>query len=156
MNINLTLIGQSIAFAVFVWFCLKFIWPPIITALNARKARIADGLAAADEGLKAKERADDEVAEALREVREQAKDIIANAQKRADQMVEEAKISARSEGDKLLELAKGDVEQQVNEARENLRKDVVALALTGAEQVLMQEVDADKHTEALNKLSAQL
>ncbi len=156
MNINLTLVGQSIAFAVFVWFCLKFIWPPIITALNARKARIADGLAAADEGLKAKERADDEVAEALREVREQAKDIIANAQKRADQMVEEAKISARSEGDKLLELAKGDVEQQVNEARENLRKDVVALALTGAEQVLMQEVDADKHTEALNKLSAQL
>ena len=138
------------------WFCVKFIWPPIITALNARKARIADGLAAADEGLKAKERADDEVAEALREVREQAKDIIANAQKRADQMVEEAKISARSEGDKLLELAKGDVEQQVNEARENLRKDVVALALTGAEQVLMQEVDADKHTEALNKLSAQL
>ena len=156
MNINLTLVGQSIAFAVFVWFCLKFIWPPIITALNARKARIADGLAAADEGLKAKERADDEVAEALREVREQAKDIIANAQKRADQMVEEAKISARSEGDKLLELAKGDVEQQVNEARENLRKDVVALALTGAEQVLMQEIDADKHTEALNKLSAQL
>ncbi len=156
MNINLTLVGQSIAFAVFVWFCLKFIWPPIITALNARKARIADGLAAADEGLKAKERADDEVAEALREVREQAKDSIANAQKRADQMVEEAKISARSEGDKLLELAKGDVEQQVNEARENLRKDVVALALTGAEQVLMQEVDADKHTEALNKLSAQL
>lgn len=156
MNINLTLVGQSIAFAVFVWFCVKFIWPPIITALNARKARIADGLAAADEGLKAKERADDEVAEALREVREQAKDIIANAQKRADQMVEEAKISARSEGDKLLELAKGDVEQQVNEARENLRKDVVALALTGAEQVLMQEVDADKHTEALNKLSAQL
>jgi F-type H+-transporting ATPase subunit b len=156
MNINLTLVGQSIAFAVFVWFCLKFIWPPIITALNARKARIADGLTAADEGLKAKERADDEVAEALREVREQAKDIIANAQKRADQMVEEAKISARSEGDKLLELAKGDVEQQANEARENLRKDVVALALTGAEQVLMQEVDADKHTEALNKLSAQL
>jgi len=156
MNINLTLVGQSIAFAVFVWFCLKFIWPPIIIALNARKARIADGLAAADEGLKAKERADDEVAEALREVREQAKDIIANAQKRADQMVEEAKISARSEGDKLLELAKGDVEQLANEARENLRKDVVALALTGAEQVLMQEVDADKHTEALNKLSAQL
>ena len=156
MNINLTLVGQSIAFAVFVWFCLKFIWPPIITALNARKARIAAGLAAADEGLKAKERADGEVAEALREVREQAKDIIANAQKRADQMVEEAKISARSEGDKLLELAKGDVEQQVNEARENLRKDVVALALTGAEQVLMQEVDADKHTEALKKLSAQL
>ena len=156
MNINLTLVGQSIAFAVFVWFCLKFIWPPIITALNARKARIADGLAAADEGLKAKERADGEVAEALREVREQAKDIIANAQKRADQMVEEAKTSARSEGDKLLELAKGDVEQQVNEAREMLRKEVVALALSGAEQVLMQEADANKHNEALNKLATQL
>lgn len=156
MNINLTLIGQSIAFGVFVWFCLKFIWPHILNALNERKARIAEGLAAAEEGLKAKERADDEVAAALQEAREQAKDIIANAQRRADQMVEEAKTHARAEGDKLLELARGDVQQQVNEAREQLRKEVVTLALDGAERVLMQEVDAGKHTEALNKLAAQL
>lgn len=156
MNINLTLFGQSIAFAVFVWFCLKYIWPPILNALNERKARIAEGLAAADEGMKAKERATDEVEEALKEAREQAKDIISNAQKRADQMVEEAKTSARTEGDKLIDLAKGEVDQQANEAREVLRKDVVALALRGAEQVLMQEVDAAKHTEALDKLAAQL
>ena len=109
MNINATLFGQSIAFIVFVWFCAKFIWPHILNALNERKAKIAEGLAAAEEGLKAKERADDEVAAALGEAREQAKEIIANAQKRADQMVDEAKSAARSEGDKLLELAKGDV-----------------------------------------------
>lgn len=156
MNINATLIGQSIAFFVFVWFCAKFIWPHILIALNERKAKIAEGLAAAEEGLKAKDRAEEEMAQALGEAREQAKEIIANAQRRADQMVDEAKGTARSEGDKLLELAKGDVEQQVNEARETLRKEVVTLALSGAEQVLMQEVDADKHTEALNKLAAQL
>ena len=156
MNLNATLLGQSIAFFVFVWFCLKFVWPHILNALNERKAHIADGLAAAEEGLQAKERADSEVAEALREARDQAKDIIANAQKRADQMVDEAKTAARAEGDKLLELARGDVEQQVNEAREVLRKEVVTLALNGAEQVLMQEVDADKHTQALDKLAAQL
>lgn len=156
MNINLTLIGQSIAFGVFVWFCLKFIWPFILSALNERRQRIADGLAAADEGMKAREKAEAEVEQELRQVREQAKDIIANAQKRADQMVEESKTSARSEGDKLIEQAKGEIEQQINEARETLRKEVVTLALSGAEQVLMKEVDSNAHAEVLEKLTAQL
>lgn len=156
MNINLTLIGQSIAFIVFVWFCLKFIWPHILNALNERRQKIADGLAAAEEGLKARENAEAEVEQELRQVREQAKDIIANAQKRADQMVEESKSSARSEGDKLIEQAKGEIEQQFNEARETLRKEVVALALSGAEQVLMKEVDSSAHAEVLDKLAAQL
>ena len=156
MNINLTLIGQSIAFILFVWFCLKFIWPHIINALNERRQKIADGLAAAEEGLKAREKAEAEVEQELRQVREQAKDIIANAQKRADQMVEESKSAARGEGDKLIELAKGEIEQQINEARETLRKEVVALALSGAEQVLMKEVDSNAHSEVLDKLAAQL
>lgn len=156
MNINLTLIGQSIAFIVFVWFCLKFIWPHILNALNERRQKIADGLAAAEEGLKARENAEAEVEQELRQVREQAKDIIANAQKRADQMVEESKTAARSEGDKLIEQAKGEIEQQINEARETLRKEVVTLALSGAEQVLMKEVDSNAHAEVLDKLAAQL
>ena len=156
MNINLTLIGQSIAFIVFVWFCMKFIWPHILNALNERRQKIADGLAAAEEGLKAREHAEAKVEQELRQVREQAKDIIANAQKRADQMVEESKTAARSEGDKLIEQAKGEIEQQINEARETLRKEVVTLALSGAEQVLMKEVDSNAHAEVLDKLAAQL
>ena len=156
MNINLTLFGQTIAFAVFVWFCLKYIWPPVLGALNERKTRIADGLAAAEEGLKAKDRAEEEVEAALREARDQAKDIIGNAQKRADQIVDESKSAARVEGDKLIDQAKGEIDQQLNEARESLRKEVVQLALSGAEKVLMQEVDAKVHSAALEKLAAQL
>ena len=156
MNINLTLIGQSIAFAIFVWFSLKFIWPFLIKALEERKARIADGLAAAEEGRKAKEKAETEIEQVRQEARAQAKEIVANANRRADQMVEEARSNARVEGDKLVELAKGEIEQQANQARESLRKDVVRLAIAGAEQVLMREVDERAHAQALEKLAAEL
>ena len=101
MNINLTLIGQSIAFAVFVWFCLRYIWPPILNALDARRTRIADGLAAAEQGLRAKEEAQVRIDEDLQATKEQAREIISNAQRRADEIVEEAKSDARVEGNKL-------------------------------------------------------
>lgn len=156
MNINLTLIGQSIAFAVFVWFCLKFVWPPIIKALNDRKTRIAEGLAAAEEGRKEKERAEEEVEERLKEAREQAKDIIANAKKQAEGVVEEARNEARSEGERILKAARAEIDQQINQAREELRKEVVQIALNGAEQVLMREVDSKAHSETLEKLAAGL
>ncbi len=156
MNINLTLIGQSIAFAVFVWFCLKFVWPPIIKALNERKTRIAEGLAAADEGLRAKEKAEEEVEERLKEAREQAKDIIANAKKQAEGVVEEARNDARSESERILKAARAEIDQQINQAREELRKEVVKIALNGAEQVLMREVDSKAHSETLEKLAAGL
>lgn len=156
MNINLTLIGQSIAFAVFVWFCMKFIWPPLINALDERKKRIADGLAAADEGMKAKERAEEEIQEALKESRDQAKEILANAKKQASEVVEEAKEDARVEGERILKAAKAEIDQQMNQAREELRKQVVGIAISGAEQVLMREVDAKAHGEALEKLAANL
>ena len=156
MNINLTLIGQSIAFAVFVWFCLKYIWPPILTALEARRTRIADGLAAAEQGLRAKEEAQVRIDEDLDAAKTQAREIIANAQRRADEIVDEAKSDARVEGNKLLDAARAEIEQQTHQARESLRGEVVALALSGAEQVLMREVDAAAHEEALGKLAAQL
>ncbi|MDH3413774.1 MAG: F0F1 ATP synthase subunit B [Gammaproteobacteria bacterium] len=156
MNINLTLIGQSIAFGIFVWFCLKFIWPPIIKALEERRTRIADGLAAADEGLRAKEKAEEEIEERLKEVREQAKDIIANAKKQAEGVVEEARNDARAEGERILKSARAEIDQQIHQAREELRKEVVRIALSGAEQVLMREVDSKAHSETLEKLSAGL
>ena len=156
MNINLTLIGQSIAFAVFVWFCFRFVWPPIIKALNDRKTRIAEGLAAADEGLRAKEKAEEEVEERLKEAREQAKDIIANAKKQAEGVVDEARNDARSESERILKAARAEIDQQVNQAREELRKQVVTIALDGAQQVLMREVDPKAHSETLEKLAAGL
>lgn len=156
MNINLTLIGQSIAFAVFVWFCLKYIWPPIINALDERKQKIADGLAAAEEGMREKQRAEEEVEEILKEAREQAKEILANARKQAGEVVEEAKGDARAESERILKAANAEIDQQMNQAREELRKQVVSLAISGAEQVLMREVDAKVHSETLDKLAANL
>lgn len=156
MNINLTLFGQSAAFAIFVWFCLKFIWPPILNALNERKAKIADGLAAAEKGHHAKELAERHAKETLVEAKEQAKEVLALAQKRAGEIEEEAKGDARAEGERIIAGAQAEIEQQMNQAREQLRSDVVTLALSGAEQVLMREVDKSAHNEALEKLSAQL
>ena len=156
MNINLTLIGQSIAFAVFVWFCLKFVWPPIIKALEERRTRIAEGLAAAEEGRREKERAEEEVEERLKEAREQAKDIIANAKKQADGVVEEARNEARSESERILKASRAEIDQQINQAREELRKEVVKIALDGAERVLMREVDPKVHSDTLNKLASGL
>ncbi len=156
MNINLTLIGQSVAFAIFVWFCLKYIWPPILNALEERKTRIADGLAAAEKGHHEKELAERRAKELLVEAKEQAKDVIGLAQKRADGIVEEAKVEARAEGQRLIVAAKSEIDQQMNQAKEQLRKEVVAIALTGAEQVLMRQVDAKDHEQVLEKLVKQL
>ena len=156
MNFNLTLIGQSIAFAVFVWFCLKFIWPPIIKALDDRRTKIAEGLAAAEEGHKEKVRAEEEAQEILKDTREQAKDVLATAKKQGEEIVDEAKNDARAEGERILKSARAEIDQQMNQAREELRREVVSIALTGAEQVLMREVDAKAHSEALEKLAAGL
>ena len=156
MNINLTLIGQTITFFVFVWFCMKFIWPPIMNALHERKTRIADGLAAAERGMKAKEEAEIHVQAELSKAKEQAKEIIAQGHKQASEIVEESKGDARTEGEKLLAQARSEIEQEMNQARESLRTEVASLAIAGAERVLMKEVDAKAHTEALAKLAARL
>ena len=156
MNFNLTLVGQTLAFMVFVWFCSKYIWPPLIGALEQRRNKIAEGLAAAEEGVLAREQAKANVAQQLSEARLQAKDIIVNAHRRADGIVEEAKVSARGEGDKIIITAKSEIEHQINRAREELRIEVVTLALAGAEQVLMREVDQKAHTEVLGRLAARL
>ena len=156
MNINLTLFGQTVAFIVFVWFCLKFIWPHIIKAMNDRKTQIAEGLAAGERGRHEQGLAEQRAVEVIREAKDQAKEILAQAHKRGDDIVEEAKGDGRAEGERMLRAAEADIEQQMNQAREQLRNDVVKLALQGAQQVLGSEVDKKAHTEQLNRLAAQL
>ena len=156
MNINLTLIGQTITFAVFVWFCLKFIWPHIMKALEDRKTRIAEGLAAAERGLHEQELAQQKAVEVIREAKDQAKEILAQAHKRGDEIIDEAKNDGRAEGERMLRAAEAEIEQQANQTREQLRHEVVKLAIQGAEQVLGREVDESAHTEQLSRLAAQL
>lgn len=156
MNINLTLIGQSITFALFVWFCMKFIWPPVMGALEARRKEIADGLAAAERGQHEQELAQKRATEHIKKAKGQASDIITQAQKRASEIVEEAKDDARVEADRIVTGANAEIEQEVNRAREHLRQEVVNLAIAGAEKVLKREVDKDAHASTLNELATQL
>ncbi len=156
MNINATLIGQSITFIIFVWFCMKYIWPPIMNALETRKKTIADGLAAADRAKLDLELARKKATENLHDAKAQAAEIIVQAEKRGAQMVEEAKIAAKSEGDRQLAAAKAEIEQEVNRARESLREQVANLAVAGAEKILRREVNAQTHADLLKQLKAEL
>ncbi len=156
MNLNLTLIGQSITFLVFVWFCWKFIWPPVINAMRERQKAIADGLAAAERAEKDLELARDRATDQLREAKEEAQKIIDQARHQASQMIEAAKNEARSEGERLKEAQMAELEQEVNRAKEALRGQVAVLALAGAERVLGDTIDADKHNQLLERLAADL
>ncbi len=156
MNINLTLIGQSITFVFFVWFCMKFVWPPIMAALDERRKKIADGLAAAERGAHEQELAEKRAAEVLHEAKLQAQEIIGQAQKRGSEIVEEAKTTARDEGERLLTAARAEIEQEVNRAREELRGQVANLVIAGASKVLKREVDVAANEDLLNDLVAQL
>jgi len=156
MNINLTLIGQTITFFVFVWFCYKFVWPPLVTALEERTKKIADGLAAAERGKHEKELAEERARELLREAKEQAGEIINRADKRASEIIDEAKDDAREEGTRLKNAAQAEIEQEVNRVREDLRSQVVSIALAGAGKVLEREVDAGTHADMLERLAAEL
>ncbi len=156
MNFNATLIGQTITFIVFVWFCMKFIWPPVMHALEERRKKIADGLAAAEHGRHEQELAEERAKEIIREAKDQAGEIITRADKRAAEIVEEAKGDAREEGARLLTAARAEIDQEVNRAREALRGKVVSIALAGAGKVLEREVDESAHGELLNKLAAEI
>ncbi|MEM7565363.1 MAG: F0F1 ATP synthase subunit B [Pseudomonadota bacterium] len=156
MNFNATLIGQMITFAVFVWFCMKYIWPPLMAALEERNARISEGLAAAQRGQQDLEEAQSKVSESLNDAKSQAQEIINQAQKRANEIVDEAKGSAREEADKIKAAATADIDQEVTAAREQLRKEVSTIALAGAERILKREVDAKAHSDVLDELVAQI
>ncbi len=156
MNINATLLGQTIMFAMFVWFCMKFVWPPIVAALDARKKQIADGLAAGERGKHDLELAAKRSAELLREAKEKAADIIALGDKRASEIVEEAKIQAQVEGARILATAKAEIDQEVFRAKEQLRTQVTSVALAGASKILGREIDAKAHNDLLEKLVVEI
>lgn len=156
MNINATIIGQSIAFAFFVWFCMKYVWPPIINALQERQKRVADGLAAADRGhnelLQAQAKSD----EILAEARQQAQGIIEQANRRATGIIEEAKVEARKEGERLIAMAQADIEQQVSRARTELRQQVASIAVAGASRIINKNLDNAANKELVEQFVAEL
>jgi F-type H+-transporting ATPase subunit b len=156
VNFNATLIGQMITFSLLVIFTMKYVWPPLMQAMQDRQRRIADGLASAERGVHEQELAKTRAAETLKDSKRQASEIIAQAQKRANEIVEQSKNEARAEGERQLAAAQAQIEQEMNRAREQLRSQVVNIAVAGAGRILKQEVDAETHTKMLDDLVAQL
>ena len=156
MDFNLTFIGQTIAMLVFVWFCMKFIWPPILTAIEERQTEIADGLAAAERGQQSLDKAKSEADEIVSEARKQATSILDQAHARANEIVAEGKADGVKERERQLAAASAEVEQETNRAREELRGQVSAIAVASAEKILRREIDAKAHEDILSKLAAEL
>ena len=156
MNINLTLVLQMIAFAAFVWFCMKFVWPPIMSALAERKAKIADGLAAAERGHKEQELGAKRATETMKQAKGKAGDIVTQAQKRAAEIVDEAKQQAREEGARLVQAAKSEIDQEINRAREELRRKVAVLAVAAAGKILAKEIDPAAHGAIVDSFARQI
>ncbi|CAI3806775.1 MULTISPECIES: F0F1 ATP synthase subunit B [Rheinheimera] len=156
MNINATLIGELIAFLVFVLFCMKYVWPPIINAIETRQQKIADGLAATDRAEQDLRLAQEKAKQHLVEAKTQASALIDQAKKREQQIIEEAAVKAQAEREKILAQAKAEVEAERIRAKEELRKQVAALAVAGAERILQRSIDEAAHSDILEKLVAEL
>lgn len=156
MNLNATLIGQTITFFVFIWFCKSYIWPALIGVMEERENKIAEGLRTAERAQKDLELAQKNATDQMSEAKTQAAEIIEQANKRANAMIEEAKTQAKVEADKVVAKAQAEIEQETNRAREELRSKVATLALAGAEQVLQSSIDMNAHKAIVDKFSAQL
>ena len=156
MNINLTLFGQMVTFAIFVWFCMKFVWPVIIEAMEERQQKIADGLDAADRAMRDLEAAQDKATDQMKEAKQDAAGIVDQANKRANQIVDDAKQQAIAEGDRLKVAAEAEIEQEVNRAKEELRASVAGLAIAGAEKVLEASIDDKANRALVDNLASQL
>lgn len=156
MNFNATLIGQMITFGLLVLFTMKYVWPPIIKAMEERQARIADGLAAAERGVKEQELAAARVAGELKAAKQQANEIIGLANKRALELVEQSKTDARDEGQRQLATAQSEIEQEMNRAKQELRGQVASVAIAGASKVLGREIDEKAHAKLIDELIEQI
>jgi F-type H+-transporting ATPase subunit b len=156
MSFNLTLLAQMLAFLAFIAFSAKVVWPPLMRAIEQRQKSIADGLAAAEQGRKSLEASGKQAEQAIQEARARAAEIISQAEKRDAQMVEAAKVAAKAEGDRERAAAKADIQQEAQRAREQLREQVAALAVAGAEKILRREVDAKAHADLLAGIKNQL
>ena len=152
----MTLLGQMISFAILIWFTVKFIWPPLMAAIEERQQKIAEGLAAADNAQKDLAQAQDKVADELKAARAKANEIIDQAHQRANQLIDAAKADAVAEGARQKALADAEIEAAANRAKEELRKQVSVLAVTGAEKLLKREIDANAHKALIDDLAAQL
>jgi len=156
VHINLTLIGQSITFLIFVWFCMKFVWPFIRKAMDERTQQIAEGLSAAERAHRDLELAKDKVSSQLKDAKVEAASIIEQANRRAAQIIDEAKDRAREEGDRIKASAQAEIEQERNRAREQLRAQVGALAVAGASRILGRAVDENAHRDLVDQLAQEL
>ncbi|MGB4468464.1 MAG: F0F1 ATP synthase subunit B [Azovibrio sp.] len=156
MNLNATLFAQLVVFFILAWFTMKFVWPPIVKALDERAKKVADGLAAAERGKHDLELATRRSAEALRAGKEKSAELLAQAEKRAAQIIEEAKSQAKIEADRIVTVGKAAAEQEIVRAREQLRESVASLAVAGAEKILRREIDARAHAELLSAIKQDL
>jgi len=156
VDINLTLLGQSFAMLVFVWFCMKYIWPPILNAIEERQQQIADGLAAAEQGEVKLDQARAEADEIVSDARKQATSILDQAHARANEIVADGKSDGVKERERQLTAAKAEIEQEANKAREELRGQVSAIAISSAEKILNREIDGKAHEDILGKLAQEL
>lgn len=156
MDIGMTLLGQMLSFGILIWFTAKFIWPPLMAAIEERQAKIADGLAAADRSKKDLAQAEERVNEVLREARTKANEIIDQAQVRANQIVEQAKVEAIVEAGRQKALAVAEIESAANRAKEDLRRQVSVLAVAGAEKLIRREIDGNVHKTLLDELAAEI
>ena len=156
MDINATIMGQTIAMIVFVYFCMKFIWPPIIQALEERQQGVADGIAAADKAHTELAAATEKSAAIIAEARERALEIVEQASQRANQVMADAKSDAMTEGKRLVEAARSEIERESNRAKDALRGEVASIAIAGASKLLNREVDQKTHADLFDKLVAEL
>jgi len=156
MNINLTLLAQAVSFAILIWFTIKFVWPPLLGAIETRQQTIADGLAAAERGKLDLELAAKRSAETLREAKEKVAALMAQAEKHGSQIIEEAKETAKIEAGRIVAGAKAEIEQESLRAKESLRDQVAVLAVAGAEKILCREIKAQDHAELLAKIKQDL
>jgi F-type H+-transporting ATPase subunit b len=156
MNINLTLVMQAVAFAAFIWFTAKFVWPPLMRAIETRQKQIADGLAAGEQGRQSLATAETRIAELVNEAKSKAAEIVAQGEKFRSETVQLAKDEAKAEADRIVAAARAEVEQEVARAREHLRNQVAGLAVAGAERILQREVDAKAHAALLAELQREI
>ena len=156
MNINFTLFAQAIVFSAFIWFTVKFVWPPLLRAIETRQKQIADGLAAGEQGRKSLEVSSKQAEQTIQEARARAAEIIVQAEKRSAQLVAEAKNAGREEAGREKAAAKAEIQQEASRAREQLRDQVAMLAVAGAEKILRREVDAKAHADLLDGIKKQL
>lgn len=156
MNVTATLIGQMVAFGILIWFVNRYLWGPLTSLMEERKKRVADGLAAAERGKHEQELAEKRAKETLHEAKEKAAEIIAQAQKRASEIIDEAKESARTEGERLKAAANAEIQQEINRAREDLRGQVVSIAVAGASKIIQRELDEEANKALVEELVAQI